>query len=41
MPTTPTPMPEIEVSPEARQSLHDHLSRAGDAQYIRVHVGHG
>lgn len=38
---TESPMPKIDVSAEARESLRDYLSRAGPAQLIRVHVGHG
>jgi hypothetical protein len=38
---TDSPLPKIDVSAEARESLGDYLSRSGPAQLIRVHVGHG
>ncbi|HSM93880.1 MAG TPA: hypothetical protein VLT47_13440 [Anaeromyxobacteraceae bacterium] len=41
MPVTSPSLPSIDVTAEARQTLLDHLSRAGEAQLVRVHVGHG
>jgi hypothetical protein len=41
MPATPAALPAIDVTAEAKQSLLEHLSRAGAAQLVRVHVGHG
>jgi hypothetical protein len=38
---TPPTLPAIDLTAEARQSLLEHISRAGEAQLVRVHVGHG
>ncbi|MGB8930817.1 MAG: hypothetical protein WCC48_06160 [Anaeromyxobacteraceae bacterium] len=41
MPAQPSTSVTIDVTAEAKQSLLEHLSRAGPAQLVRVYVGHG